>query len=96
MTGWITWFQDNRFTFAAMASLTGLRIFAEKELLENIPDSTATKEFQYAVLSLHCEGDFGAALVRVGGMEPDGSFAYYLYTTADKGKTWQIGEKIWP
>lgn len=70
--------------------------FAEKELLENIPDSTATKEFQYAVLSLHCEGDFGAALVRVGGMEPDGSFAYYLYTTTDKGKTWQIGEKIWP
>ncbi|MDE7210144.1 MAG: hypothetical protein K2O03_01710 [Lachnospiraceae bacterium] len=68
--------------------------FAEKELLENMPDSTVTEECQYAVLNLHCEGNVGAALVRVGDLEPDGSFAYYLYTTVDKGKTWQIGEKV--
>ncbi len=29
--------------------------FAEKELLENMPDSTVAEECQYAVLNLHCE-----------------------------------------
>lgn len=68
--------------------------FAEKELLEDMPGSAATGECAYSVCSLHCEGNVGAALVRVEGWEADGSYAYYVYTTVDKGKTWQIASKV--
>lgn len=68
--------------------------FAQKELLEDMPDSAVSQECLYSVLSLRCEGNVGAALVRVEDWEPDGSYGYYLYTTVDKGKTWQIGQKV--
>lgn len=68
--------------------------FAEKELLEAMPDFAVTQECGYSVISLHCEGNIGAALVRVEGWKPDGSYAYYLYTTVDRGKTWQIGPAL--
>lgn len=68
--------------------------FAEKELLEDMPDSSAPVDCEYSVLSLRCEGNFGAALVRVAGWEDDGSYAFYLYTTVDKGKTWNIESRL--
>lgn len=68
--------------------------FAEKELLEDMPDSSVSEECCYSVLSLRCEGNLGAALVRVADWETDGSYAFYLYTTEDKGKTWNIESKL--
>ncbi len=66
--------------------------FASKELLEI--ESGAEKEYGYSVLRLHCEGALGAALVRVSYMEEDGSDAFYLYTTTDKGQNWKVEARV--